>query len=136
MTDKNDLNYQEGEHFVLLDRFKAPEIYADGVSQLLIGYPMVKITFHTVLESGVKEIRKACATLTMDAPSALDMAFDILDACKHSEEEMLSIAGTNVPERLKAFLDRIPVEKAPPLVAEKSKEKQKRESKKRNDLLK
>lgn len=112
MTKIDDLNYEEREQTILIDRYKVPEIYADGVSQILMGYPTVKLTLHSVLESREKEIRKACAVLTMDAPSALDMAFEIIEAFRQVKTEMLQTASTTSVEKLKKFLDRIPEEDA------------------------
>ena len=112
MSKVEDLNYEEHDDVILLDRYRAPEIYADGVSEIIMGYPMVKITLHTVMEAKEKEVRKSCAILTMDSPSALSMAFDILDAFKKAEQPLLNMASTAIVEKLKDLLGKIPQDKA------------------------
>ncbi|WP_313035665.1 hypothetical protein [Massilia alkalitolerans] len=116
MDNLKDLNRIDTDDFILVDRLQAPEVYADGVSQILTGYPLMKILLHTVLEAGhgsQKEVRKACAMITMDTPSALDLAFDILESCKFSEADMLDSASGAMPNRLRELLDRITPEMTP-----------------------
>lgn len=100
---------------VYVDSYNPPEIYADGLSGILVGYPTLKMSLHTVLSSGQSEVRRNCVVLTMDVHSALDMAFDILDSCKDNEEQMLHMASKGVPAKLREFLSRIPSEDKQPI---------------------
>lgn len=95
---------------VYVDSYHPPEIYADGLSGVLVGYPTLKMTYHTVLSSGNSEVRRNCAVITMDVHAALDMAFDILESCKDNEEQLLHMASKGIPAKLKEFLSRIPTE--------------------------
>ncbi|WP_292938326.1 hypothetical protein [Noviherbaspirillum sp.] len=128
-TDIRDINYEDLGSAVLLDRYRVPETYADGVSEILIGYPMTKITFHTVIESSDKEMRRACAMLTMDAPSTLDLAFDILEAFRRVDEVLLKDVGPRITEKLKMLLERIPKEEMQSGIQERSKKPSKAKSK-------
>ncbi len=113
MDEKKNFDHIELNNFVLIGRASVDEIYADGISNILIGYPLMKFTFHSVVEAeseNSKEVRKAVALITMDTPSALDVAFDILEACKTTEAAMLESANSSFPARLKAFLDKIPAD--------------------------
>lgn len=119
-TDIKDINYEDMGSAVLLDRFKVPEIYVDGASQVLMGFPTTKILFHTVIESGEKEIRRACAMLTMDAPSALELALGILESFRQANDVLLKDAAPSLEKKLKALLERIPNEEIQVGVQEKS----------------
>lgn len=99
-----------GDDFVYVDTYNAPEFYADGLSGILVGFPTLKLSFHTVLASGNSELRRNCAVITMDVHSAIDMAFDILDSCKENEEQLLHMASKGIPARLKDLLNKIPAE--------------------------
>ena len=109
MAEKKAVNMEAINEVNYVGLHNAPEIYADGLSGILLGFPTLKMTFHTVLPSGSAEIRRNCAILTMDVYSALDMAFDILDSCKDSEEQFL-LASTGIHAKLKDLLSRIPAE--------------------------
>jgi len=75
----------------VLDKTAAPEIFADGVSQVLTGYPVSRVVFHTVLEpagSGTKELRKASAILTMPTVSLIETARKLLALAKEAEDQL------------------------------------------------
>lgn len=109
MIERKDIA-KAAEKVVYTDTYHTPEIYADGLSGILVGFPTMKISLHTVLSYGDSEVRRNCAVITMDVHSALDMAFDILDSCKENEEQLLHMASKRIPAKLKDFLSKIPVE--------------------------
>jgi hypothetical protein len=111
MNKLNDLDTSETSEYVIYNKTNAPEIYVDGMSNMMLGFHSVKMSLHSVVDSGseeTKEIRKVVATLTMDTAAAIDMAFDILESCKFAEAGLMDGAATIVPARLRALFDRIP----------------------------
>jgi len=112
MIERKDVSIapdaKDAEKVVYADTYHTPEIYADGLSGILVGFPTLKMSFHTVLSYGESEVRRNCAVITMDVHAALDMAFDILDSCKENEEQLLHMASKGLPARLRNFLDKIP----------------------------
>jgi hypothetical protein len=121
MIDKKNAPTTNTDKVVYVDSYHTPEIYADGLSGILVGFPTLKMSFHTVLSSGEAEVRRNCAVITMDMHSALDMAFDILESCKENEEQLLYMASKGIPTKLKEFLSRIPTEDVSPDVKQASK---------------
>lgn len=113
MVERKNVSKTE-EKVVYVDTYDAPEIYADGLSGILVGFPTLKMSFHTVLASGESELRRNCAVITMDVHTAIDMAFDILDSCKENEEQLLHLASKGMPARLQDLFSKIPEEAQPP----------------------
>lgn len=113
MVERKDIS-KAGDKVVYADSYNAPEIYADGLSGILVGFPTLKMSFHTILASGETEVRRNCAVVTMDVHTALDMAFDILDSCRENEEQLLHLAAKGIPARLKELLSKIPAESVEP----------------------
>ena len=131
MIDSKSTSTADTDKVVYVDSYHTPEIYADGLSGVLIGFPTLKMSFHTVLSYGDTEVRRKCAVITMDVHTALDMAFDILQSCKENEEQLLHMAAKGIPAKLKDFLDRIPKEDVQPVIkppASKSRAKPKSKS--------
>lgn len=108
MIEKTAVNMGETRAIDYLDSDSMPEIFADGLSGVLLGYPTMKMTFHSVLSAGESEIRRNSLVLTMDVHSALEMALDILELCKDSEEQLMHMASTAVPSKLKELLKKVP----------------------------
>jgi len=111
MAKLNEFDSFETNEYVLFNRANAPEIYVDGMTNIMLGYQGVKMSMHSVVDSGgegTKEVRKVVATLTMDIATAIDIAFDILESCKYAEDGLMNGVSTVVPARLKAFFDKIP----------------------------
>lgn len=111
MTKLNDLDTSETNEYLIYNKSNAPEIFIDGMSNMMLGFHSVKMSLHSVVDSGgegSKEIRKVVATLTMDTAAAIDMAFDILESCKYAEAGIMDGVNTIIPARLKALFDRIP----------------------------
>lgn len=116
MIDNKSTSTADVDKVVYVDSYHTPEIYADGLTGVLVGFPTLKMSFHTVLSYGDAEVRRNCAVITMDVHTALDMAFDILDSCKENEEQLLHMASKGIPAKLMDFLNRIPVSDAQPVI--------------------
>lgn len=129
MIDSKGVTTAGTDNVVYVDSYYTPEIYADGLSGVLVGFPTMKMSFHTVLSYGDSEIRRNCAVITMDVHTALDMAFDILDSCKENEEQLLHMASKGIPTKLKDFLSRIPAENVEPVAKPAPKSRAKPKSK-------
>lgn len=104
--NKSNPNIIEHDTFILDSRTTAPEIYVEGWSQLLIGYPMTKITFHTTVEpanNDHKELRRTATTISMPLAIAVQLAQTILAGCKSAESQIVG-AATEATAQLKQML--------------------------------
>ena len=100
MNIKQTPNTVENEAFILEGRIAAPEIFVDGWSQVLVGYPLTKVVFHTLVQpSGpdTKEIRKVAMTMTIPLAQAIQFAQTILSYCKNGEQQL---AGTAMQQAI------------------------------------
>lgn len=91
MTLPRQYDVSEQQEFVSLGRASSPELFVDGFSQVMIGFPISKIVFHSVIEpkdGKEKEIRKIVQTLTMPTAVAVELAKIISGLCKQSEKEL------------------------------------------------
>jgi hypothetical protein len=81
------------DKYILRGKLNAPEVYADGASQILLGYPMTKIYLHTVISAGDdKELRKVVQVLSLSTATAIELANMILAVAKKSEEFLIPSA--------------------------------------------
>ncbi len=86
-----------------------PKIYCDGMSQLLMGYPVSRLTLHDLVERNpddlnAPEIRHIVGELVMPTAGLIDMARHILAATGQTREVLLKIEG-EYSERLHAAID-------------------------------
>lgn len=84
-----------GEGVVLTGRATAPEIYVEGVTQMLMGAPVSRLIFHTTMDSatdGDVEVRKAAVVLSLPTGALVDIALKILEAVKSNQDRYI---GTN-----------------------------------------
>jgi len=84
---KNDMNFD----LHLSDN--APEFFADGFGQLMLGYPESKVILYTVQpaeEEVNAEQRKAVATLIMSTSTLIEMCQKILDLATAHSSTLLS----------------------------------------------
>lgn len=92
MKKPTDLDVIDAGAFNLSGRATTPEMYADGFSQLLIGFPLTKIVLHSVFdpksEANAKEERTVVATICIPTISAIQLATTILAGCKSSESQI------------------------------------------------
>lgn len=92
LVDK-DPDLLVNERFILQGKATAPEVYVDGASQILVGYPMTKIYFHSVVNhSDTQEKRKVVQVLTLSTTTAIELANLILSVAKKSNEFLLPMS--------------------------------------------
>lgn len=104
--DNGDSNQVE---FELIARQNAPEVYADGISQMMIGHPVSKVTFHSVLDAandGGKEMRKAKLLLTIPTASLLETALIVIQSCLETENALVGHFTEQQNARLKLLMAR------------------------------
>lgn len=97
----------EDDGFVLLNRTSAPEVFAEGFTQVMIGVPMSKVVLHSVVdpkEGDGKELRRTVQTLTVPTISLLELATLVTTLCKQSEEQLSQAGGNDFATKLKALL--------------------------------
>lgn len=87
------------------------KIYCDGLSQLMIGYPVSRLTLHDLVERdasnpGTPEVRHLVAELVMPTAGLVEMARHILAGANLNREAMLKIE-TEYTGRLHAALDAV-----------------------------
>lgn len=105
MPEPTNLNYVEHETFTLVERLNAPDIYADGLTHILVGFPTTKIVFHTTIDKQEeKEIRKVCLNLSLSTLAAVHLANSILSAYKQSEAALMDGLQNQIPVQLKELL--------------------------------
>lgn len=97
----------ETDRFVLVGKSSAPEVLAEGVSQVLMGYPMSRLVLHTVLDpedAESREIRRAAGIVTMSTVSLVQTAKLILKLAKEAEGQLSEFNaehGVRIRELLK-----------------------------------
>ncbi len=79
-----------------LDKTAAPEVFADGISQVLMGYPVSRVVFHTILEpagSDSRELRRASMILTMPTVALIETARNLLNLAKEAEGQLVQFSS-------------------------------------------
>lgn len=101
-----------------------PEIFTDGISQLLMGFPISKVTFHSVVTAPDSaeqvEQRKAVLSLAMSTPVLLELCRNVLFAAQSSLDE-LSESGTKVDSQIKKIMEGVAISAHPSKEAKKKK---------------
>lgn len=85
-----------------------PEIFCDGMSQLLLGVNVSKVTFHTVTNTNREEsseTKKAVLTLIMTTPALVSTCKRILEAAKKSADGLINDDENKA--KMKKMLDEI-----------------------------
>ena len=130
MSDQIDYDTVTRESFIIKGRISAPDIYADGLSQLIMFGTTAKIVLHSVVlpkSAENPEIRKAIQTLSMPIVHALELADFILRAAKNSQDRITEDLGGDqllkVQNILSQISDESPPNKEPQLVSPKKKKK-------------
>ena len=109
--------YSNGEKvgdILVVNRDAAPELVADGLNQMVVGYPHSRILLHTLIPVdpsayGVREVRKVVATVTMPNLAMVDMALQILRAHLVNQTQ-IEDARTATGNQLKLLLKGLSVE--------------------------
>ena len=98
--------------FHLTGNLSSPEIYAEGIANMMIGFPVSRLVLHTFLEplADGREHRRAVANLTMPTTALLELALNVLRACKSIEPQLMQIASSEAPAKLQEFLNMVPME--------------------------
>ncbi len=69
------------------------EVYADGMGYAMLGYPMSKLTFHTVLppkEGVAVEQRQAVVRLTMSTAALMEFCQNMLSTLETTKPQLLT----------------------------------------------
>jgi hypothetical protein len=102
----------KAEGFELHQIMEAPNIQIDGLSQVMVGSPMIKLVFHQLvapsLAQGQLETRKACLILTIPMGEAVNIAESIIGNIKEAEDELDNLQA-HQSRRLKNMLKRIEI---------------------------
>jgi len=98
---------------VLSGASSAPTIYADGVAQVAMGYPLSRVILHTVtasesLAEGAPEQRKAEVTIVMPTATLLEACNLLLQVARTNESELVAL-GDQGGDRLREQLVAAPV---------------------------
>lgn len=99
---------KQKQTFVLENTNGMHEIFADGISNLLLGKNVSKVVFHTDSMSDSDDTnmhRKAILTLIMSTPSLILTCINILEAAKESSEKLTSKNDSQI--KIQEMLDRI-----------------------------
>lgn len=113
MSDHVDYDTVTHENFVLSGRLSAPEVYVDGLSQMVMFGAIAKLVLHSVAfpqTSDNPEIRKAVQTLSMPVLHAVELANFILKAAKDSEDRLMRELGEEQAQKVKSMLSQISTE--------------------------
>lgn len=92
-----------------------PEIFVDGLSQMLLGYPISKLTFHSVVapahEGNEIEQRLGVVRIAIPTPVLLEFCRNVLFNAQTSADA-LSDAGKQIEAQVRRMMDGINI---PPL---------------------
>lgn len=106
MNELDDINRHEDAAFILFDRTDAPQFFVDGLSQVMFGFPVSKLIFHSLIRppSGdKKEIRKVELVLTLSTLAMFDMAQTIARVA-HEGGSAIDAFSKAHTDKLQAFL--------------------------------
>lgn len=111
MTTTTTIRTNDGE-FNLTMSDNMPEIFADGISHILMGNPMSKLTFHSVtnfsFDDDASETRVGVLRLTIPTPSLLELCRNILLTAQSSLEH-LSSNGEKIDIQIKNLIEGIDI---------------------------
>lgn len=114
----------ENAKFDLVISENMPEIFTDGLSQLLMGFPISKLTFHSVVTAPDStdqiEQRKAVLSLAMSTPVLLELCRNVLIAAQSSLDE-LTESGTKVDTQIRKIMEGVAITTPPSKEAKRKK---------------
>jgi hypothetical protein len=101
--------------FDLIINDNMPEVFTDGFSQLLMGTPISKLTFHSVMappnaDSGVEQ-RQGVLRLAIATPVLLELCKNILFAAQENIE-VLSESGNQIDIQIKKIMEDVNIKKS------------------------
>ena len=113
MSNPVDFDTLSHRDVILKGRLTSPEVYADGVSQIMLIGSIAKLMLHSIsLPKSTEnpEIRKAVQYLSMPVFGALELADLILRAAKDSEERLLHSMNEEQAAKAKVILSLVSTE--------------------------
>lgn len=105
---------EDAVKFDLLVSEQMPEVFTDGISQMLMGVPVSKLTFHSVTNpadpsSGIEQ-RTGVLRLIIPTPVLLEMCRNILSGA-HSSLDAFSDAGKQIDTRVRTIMNGVSITK-------------------------
>ena len=104
---------REGDvNFDLIINDTMPEIFTDGISHVLMGSPISKLTFHSVTnpaDTETAEQRKGVLLLTISTPVLLELCRNILLTAQTSVDK-LSSNGMKIDDQVKRIMEGVQIE--------------------------
>jgi hypothetical protein len=106
---------QEDARFDIHINDDMPEMFTDGISRILMGNTISKLTFHSVTNSPHEnsneiEVRKGVLLLTIPTPVLLEMCRNILTSAQ-SSIDAFSDAGKKTDAQVRKIMDGVNFEK-------------------------
>jgi hypothetical protein len=94
----------------------APTVYADGLTQLHLGYPISRVVLHGLVERSedppgskdVRELRHVACELVMPTIGLLDMAVNVLRAVRSGEAQLADFSSQSAA-RIQEMINSISV---------------------------
>jgi hypothetical protein len=114
MTTITQVRTEEAK-FDLVINDNMPEMFTDGISHLLMGNTISKLTFHSVTNQSLPdndeiEQRKGVLLLTIPTPVLLELCRNIL-ASAQSSIDAFSDAGKKTDTQVRKIMDGVNIEK-------------------------
>ena len=106
---------EKGLNFDLVCSDNLQEIFTDGVSEVMLGYPTSKVLFHTVTTLNtinIPEQRQAVFRMTMNTATLLEMCRNILAAAVDNKEQF-PLMSQQFNERFIQILDDVEITPVP-----------------------
>ncbi len=102
---------------IFVDRERMAKIFADGLSQLMLGYPVSRFVLHDLVERNVAdpsapELRHVVCEIVMPTAGLIDMAKSILAAAKQAAPAVLQVQA-EYTARMHAAFDTIDMNDPP-----------------------
>jgi hypothetical protein len=106
---------EEDAKFDLLINDDMPEMFTDGISNMMMGNTISKLTFHSVTKPAHQstneiEVRKGVLLLTIPTPVLLEMCRNIL-ATAQSSIDAFSDAGKKTDTQVRKIMNGVNIEK-------------------------
>ncbi len=103
-TSYRDADFIKEGNYLLGGLLSVEDVFVDGMSQFIFGFPISKIVLHAVVKPGSPEIRKAVIRVTMPTAILIEMCQKIMTNSIANKEQLLSTAKIIHPMALEALL--------------------------------
>ncbi len=92
-----------------------PAIFADGISQAMVGLPVSKVVFHSLqIGDGGVEQRKAVMELVIGTPALVEFCRNVLSITQQNEQQILA-ATEAFNNQIRTLLDGVVIAAPPQL---------------------